>query len=136
MIERSAVERVYYAYIAAENSRDRTAMERCLASDLSVVINGVPQLADRDADAEATDRLLAAYPDYGREVAELFVDGPTAIAEWVMRGSANPGRGVPALELRGVSIAEVVTSPEGVTVISAARLYTDSSVLNRILESG
>ncbi len=121
---------VYLAYIAAENARDRVGMERCLASDLAVTLNGVSLLADRDADAEATDRLLARYPGYERAVDSVFETGATVVAEWRMTGAADPGRGIPELSVAGCTIAEI----EG-DVIARARLYTDPAAIDRILDA-
>ena len=135
-VGRAAAEAVYRAYIAAENGRDRSGMERCLSPDLSVSVNGVAQLADRDADAAATDRLLDAYPDYVREIEHVSVDageGPAiVVAEWTMRGSADPAAGVPRLAVTGCTVATVDTR-DGTPVIVAARLYTDPAALDHIL---
>lgn len=121
-------EAVYRAYIDAENRRDRSGMERTLHAEVVVTVNGVPQLGDRDADAAATDRLLARYPDYRRVLRRLHVAGDTVVAEWSMTGSADPDRAIPALDVRGCSIAEVRAGR-----IAAAHLYADSRVLDGII---
>ncbi len=121
-------EAVYRAYIDAENERDREGMERTLHPEMAVTVNGVPQLTDRNADAEATDRLLSLYPDYQRVVHQIHVAGSTVVAEWSMTGSADLDNSIPALDVHGCSIAEIRGGR-----ISAARLYTDSAVLDDII---
>ncbi len=106
-------------------------MERTLHAELSVTVNGVPQLADRDADAAATDLLLERYPDYRRVVHRLHVAGQTVVAEWSMNGSANAAAGIPALDVHGCSIAEVADGR-----IRRARLYSASAVLDALIADG
>ncbi len=119
---------VYEAYIAAENARDDAAMAKCLAPDLTVTVNGVPQLADRAGDAEATERLRRLYPTYRRELRRTFEVGQTVIAEWEMTAPAETARELPALFVVGCSVAEVVND-----VITSARLYVDPAALARVL---
>lgn len=119
---------VYEAYIAAENARDDAAMARCLAPDLTVTVNGVPQLADRAGDAESTERLRELYPTYRRELRHTYEAGATVIAEWEMTAPAEVARDLPALAVVGCSVAEVAND-----VITSARLYTDPAALARVL---
>jgi len=121
---------LYQSYIDAENSRDRAGMERCLAEDMRVHINGVAQLSDRAADAEATDRLLDLYPEYERLLHRVFHVDNTVVAEWEMRGVEDVARGVPALAVVGCTIAEVIDG-----AIASAHLYTDPQALAFVLDS-
>lgn len=121
---------VYEAYVTAENARDDAAMARWLAPDLTVTVNGVAQLADRDGDAEATDRLRQMYPTYRRLLHHIFEVGNTVVAEWEMTAPADPARQLPALAVVGCSVAEVVDD-----VITSARLYADPAALERVLSS-
>lgn len=128
---------VYRAYIDAENRRDRPGMEACLHPKMQVAINGRPQLADRDADAEATDRLLATYPDYLRTIGAIgghhTARGVTVVAEWTMAGRGTVT--VPSLEVHGCTIALVArgSTGDGHPVIVEARLYTDPAALAHVL---
>ncbi|MEZ5217508.1 MAG: hypothetical protein R2705_06870 [Ilumatobacteraceae bacterium] len=142
MVTPADAEAVYRAYIAGENERDRAAMEACLSETMSVAINGVAQLADRDADAEATDRLLAMYPDYRRGVVDLHVvydadhvdhhaDHAIVVAEWTMRGRSATGD-VPDLDTAGCTIA-TIAEVDGRPVITKARLYLDPAALSHVL---
>jgi hypothetical protein len=128
-------EGVYRSYIAGENTRDRAAMKACLSPTMVVAINGVERLADRDADAVATDRLLAAYPAYLREVVALHSsaqgDKVVVVAEWTMQG-AGDGERVPELDTAGCTIATIALE-DGRPVIVSARLYTDPAALDHIL---
>lgn len=135
----AAAEDVYRRYIDGENARDRTAMETCLSPTMTVSINGVDQLADRDADAAATDRLLAMYPDYRREIRHLgsYVDAKSVVvvAEWTMVGHVpanTTGASAPDLDIAGCTAA-VVAVEAGRAVIVSARLYTDPHALAHIL---
>lgn len=120
---------VYRAYIDGENSRDRAAMERCLHPDMAVMVNGEPQLADRDADAVATEHLLATFPDYRRSVHRTVVAGSTVVAEWSMLGEPVAGSKLGSLAVHGCTIAEVVDEQ-----IVSAHLYVKSSVLDAVLD--
>ncbi len=131
----SEAEAVYRAYIDAENSRDRPAMEACLSPALAVAINGVTQLADRDADAAATDRLLESYADYRRDILSLgSYTGPrgiTVVAEWSMNGTSDSAA-MPRLSVFGCTLA-LVEWQDGRAVITGARLYVDPTALAHVL---
>lgn len=132
---------VYRRYIAGENARDRAAMQDCLSPTMTVSINGIAQLADREADAAATDRLLAMYPDYRREIRHLgtYTEHGTVVvvAEWTMsgRGTAAGSSGpvpVPDLDVAGCTAAVVGIEADRAVIVSA-RLYTDPLALAHVL---
>lgn len=121
-------EDVYRGYIDGENQRDRAAMEQFLHPEMAVTVNGRPQLADRAADAEATERLLTSYPDYRRSIERVIVSGSTVVAEWSMRGTPAPGIDLAELAVHGCTIAEVHDGR-----IVSAHLYMKSDVIDQLL---
>lgn len=118
---------IYRSYIDAENRRDRVQMELALHPALQVAINGVEQLASRNADAEATDQLLATYPDYQRHLHRVLQVGRTVVAEWEMSGTGDPAKSVPDLAVRGCTVADIENG-----VIVKASLYTDPKALDSV----
>lgn len=120
---------LYRSYIDAENARDVDAMAAYLAPGLTVTVNGVPQLADRDEDAEATRQLLERYPDYRRLLHNVFHEGSTVVAEWEMAAPGDPTLGVAPLSVIGCSIVDVEDG-----VMTTARLYTDPRAIQELLD--
>ncbi|CAN5621153.1 hypothetical protein BH24ACT5_BH24ACT5_24390 [soil metagenome] len=119
---------VYRAYIDAENARDHDTVQALLHSEITVEVNGVAQLADREGDARATAVLLAHYPDYQRVLHEVLVDGDRLAARWTMSGTSSAIPAGAPLEVHGCTIATVIDGQ-----ITAAALYTSNDVLDRML---
>lgn len=119
---------VYRAYIDAENARDHDTVQALLHSEITVEVNGVAQLADREGDARATAVLLAHYPDCQRVLHEVLVDGDRLAARWTMSGTSADTPPGPSLEVHGCTVATVVDG-----VITAASLYTSNDALDRLL---
>lgn len=126
----SEVERIYRAYNDAENAHDLVATTALVTDDLSVTINGVPQLASGSEDEAANAALFAAYPDYRREIVEVISDGQRGAVRWRMVGSPAPGSGLPPLDLHGCSIVAIRDGR-----LADAHLYVDRAALNTILPS-
>lgn len=128
MREQMTPDEVYMGYINGENNRDRPAMERFLHPDMTVTVNGEPQLSDRAADAEATARLLDAFPEYRRSVERMIVSGSTVVAEWSMSGTPAAGTDLADLSVHGCTVAEVRDDR-----IVSAHLYMKSGVIDQLL---
>lgn len=120
---------IWLAYNAAENDRDFERMLSLVSADLSVTVNGRPAVGSADDDEAAMRALIAAYPDYRRDVDEVIAIGDRAVARWRMRGtSADPLRR-DDLDVAGCS---VVTCRDGRMVDAA--LYYDGEALDRVLD--
>lgn len=103
-------------------------MQTLLHPRLTVEVNGVAHLADREGDARATAVLLADYPDYQRVVHEVLVDGGRLAARWTMSGTSAATPPQPPLEVHGCTVATIVDGQ-----IAAAWLYTSNDALDRLL---
>lgn len=120
----------WLAYNAAENARDFPAMVALMAPYLSVTVNGAPALSSADDDERAMRVIIDTYPDYRREVEEVFeIDGGRlAVVLWRMRGS-SPYASAPDLDVAGCS---VVRAHAG--VLTQARLFYQAPVLDSLLQ--
>lgn len=103
------VAHVYRAYVRAENARDVAAMHALLAPDIEIELNGAPALGSADEDAAAMAALFAAYPDYHRELIDIFEDGPRVAVRWRMVGHPRPELAdrLPEIDFLGCSIVMV-----------------------------
>lgn len=118
---------VWLAYNEAENRRDHAAMAARISSNLAVTVNGLPAVSSAEDDLRAMARLVATYPDYRREVDEIFDVENRAVARWRMLGTPTD-EGVLPLEVPGCSI---VTVDGG--VITEAYLYYQGAALDAVL---
>ncbi len=122
--------RVWLAYNAAENARDRDTMMSLVAPYLSVTINGAPALSSSEDDERAMRLIFETYPDYRREVEEVIeVDGGRrAVVSWRMRGTSSFVT-APELDVAGCSI---VRADAG--VLTHASLFYSGQVLDDLLQ--
>lgn len=123
--------RVYRAYVEAETARDETAMNALLAPDVEIQLNGAPALGSAEEDAVAMATLFAAYPDYHREILDIFEEGPWAAARWRMVGHPRPelAERLPEIDIRGCSIVSVEDGR-----MTEAFVWSPSDALERVLE--
>ena len=121
---------VYRAYVEAEARRDDEAMRARLAPTITIELDGGPALGSADEDAKAMAALFDAYPDYHREIIDIFEQGSRAAARWRMVGHPRPdlAERLPVIDIRGVS---VVTVEQG--RMTEAFVWSPSGVLERIL---
>jgi len=117
---------LWLAYNEAENRQDFERMGELVAPALAATINGRAAVGSAEEDEVAMRALLAAYPDYRREVVEVLEIGDRVVARWRMRGTPADAAS-PVLDVAGCSI---VSARDGVMV--AADLYCDASELDRI----
>jgi predicted ester cyclase len=121
---------VYRAYVEAETRRDEAAMSAVLAPDITVELNGQAALGSAVEDAAAMAALLAAYPDYHREIIDVIEEGDRAAARWRMVGHPRSELTdlVPTIDIRGVSVVTV----EGGRMTEAF-VWSPSDALERVL---
>lgn len=118
---------IYQRYNDAQNSGDLLLLEELLDENLTVRVNGKPSLSSVEDDRRALDALYSAYPDYRRELIDVFDVDDRAVAQWRMLGTpANPG--IALLDVPGCSI---VTMRNG--RIAEADLYYEGEALNRVM---
>lgn len=120
---------IYVRYNEAENERNLEVLHELLADDLVVRVNGKPSLGSLEDDRRALATLYATYPDYRRELIDLFAVDDRLVAQWRMRGT-SVGPGVALLDVAGCSI---VTVRDG--RLAEADLYYDGEALDRIIVS-
>lgn len=121
---------VYRAYVEAETERDRPAMQALLAPDIAIELNGVPALGSADEDDAAMAALFGAYPDYRREIIDIFEAGSRAAARWRMVGHPRPELAdrLPAIDIRGCSVVDVEDGR-----MTRAYVWSPSDALDRVL---
>lgn len=129
MSERGAA-RVYRAYVEAENVRDEGAMNALLAPDIAIELNGSPALGSAEEDAVAMAALFAAYPDYHREILDIFEDGARVAVRWRMVGHPRPELAdcLPEIDIRGCSIVMVEAGR-----MTRAYVWSPSDALEAVL---
>ena len=122
---------VYRAYVEAESRRDEPAMSALLAPDIAIELNGQAALGSADEDAAAMAALFAAYPDYHREIIDIFEQGSQAAARWRMVGRprAELAERLPRIDIRGVSVVTVVDGR-----MTKAFVWSPSGALEGVLE--
>jgi predicted ester cyclase len=121
---------VYRAYVEAETKRDRPAMQKLLARDIAIELDGVPALGSSDEDDAAMAVLFEAYPDYRREIIDILEAGSQAAARWRMVGHPRPEleARLPVIDIRGCSIVVVEDGR-----ITRAYVWSPSDALDRVL---
>lgn len=118
---------IYRRYNDAQNKGDLHLLESLLDETLTVRVNGKPSLSSVDDDRRALDALYTAYPDYRRELIDVFDVGNRAVAQWRMLGTpASPA--VEPLDVPGCSIVTVRAGR-----IADADLYYEGEALNRVM---
>lgn len=118
---------IYRRYNQAENDRDLAALDELIDESLSVRVNGKPSLGSREDDRRALEVLYATYPDYRREVVDLFAADDRLAVQWVMRGTSS----TPGVSLLDVAGCSVVTVRDG--RLADADLYYQAGALDRVL---
>lgn len=116
---------VYRAYNDAENRHDWDATSALLAPDITVHVNGRPEVSSPDEDRRAMDELVRTFPDYRREVVAVVGAGEQAAIRWTMTGTGTDGT---RLDATGASFVVVRAGR-----IVQAHLFADSGALRDAL---
>ena len=106
-------------------------MSAALAPDIAIELNGEAALGSAEDDAAAMAARFEAYPDYRREIVDIFEQGGRAAARWRMVGHPRPelAERLPPIDIRGVSVVTVVDGR-----MTEAFVWSPSGALERVLE--